>query len=349
MRDSNDKRDPTAPKEADGQTEKENRQAYLDTPLPYYAEEFLIYQETIRGKSPNTIREYRYDLLMFFEYFNKREKREFIDELDDGFIRSITLTDLYRYINYLSKDRKQKSTTRARKVASLRSFFKYLYSKAKIITKNPALDLESPKITKKLPVYLELDESVRLLGSVKGENDKRDYCILTLFLNCGMRLSELCGINISSIKEGTLKVLGKGDKERTVYLNGACMRAIEDYLKVRPKLDESSKDRDALFLSERKQRISTKTVQYAVKKYIARAGLDTAKYSAHKLRHTAATLMYKYGEVDIRALQEILGHESISTTEIYTHVSSGMLADAVSKNPLADLGADNASDSGEDI
>ena len=310
---------------------------YLDTPLPYYAEEFLIYQETIKGKSEKTVREYRYDLLLFFEYFNRREKKEFLDELGTDFISSVTLTDLYRYVNYLSKDRNQKNTTRARKVASLRSFFKYLYSKAKIIPSDPAVDLESPKITKKLPVYLELDESIRLLGSVKGENDKRDYCILTLFLNCGMRLSELCGINISSIKDGTLKVLGKGGKERTVYLNSACVDSIGEYLKVRPKLEESSKDCDALFLSERRQRISTKTVQYAVKKYLAAAGLDTGKYSTHKLRHTAATLMYKYGEVDIRALQEILGHESISTTEIYTHVSSDILSDAVKKNPLADL------------
>ena len=324
--------------------QQEDRPNYIDTPLPYYAEEFLIYQETIRGKSPNTVREYRYDLLMFFEYFNRREKKEFIDELGTEFIRSVTLADLYKYINYLSKDRKQKSTTRARKVASIKSFFKYLYSKTHVIDSNPAVDLESPKITKKLPVYLELDESVKLLGSVKGENEKRDYCILTLFLNCGMRLSELCGINISSIKDGQLKVLGKGNKERTVYLNSACEKAIGEYLKVRPELDESSKDRDALFLSEQKRRISTKTVQYAVKKYIKAAGLDAEKYSAHKLRHTAATLMYKYGEVDIRALQEILGHESISTTEIYTHVSSGMLADAVKKNPLADL--DSGSDGG---
>ncbi|MBO4363689.1 MAG: tyrosine recombinase XerC [Clostridia bacterium] len=308
----------------------------IDTPLPYYAEEFLIYLENIRGKAESTGREYRYDLIMFFAYFAKREKKEYLDELDDDFIRGVTLSDLYRYINYLSRDRKLKPASRARKVASLRSFFKYLHSKAHVIEKNPTLDLETPKLTKKLPVYLELDESRQLLDSVGGENETRDFCILTLFLNCGMRLSELCGINISSIKENTLTVTGKGDKERTVYLNKACLEAIEAWLEVRPELDENAPDFDALFLSERKKRISPKTVQYTVKKYIMRAGLDPQKYSVHKLRHTAATLLYRYGHVDIRSLQEILGHESISTTEIYTHVNREMLADAVSKNPLSD-------------
>ena len=314
----------------------EREELPLETPLPYYAEEFLIYLENIKGKSENTVREYRYDLIMFFAYFAKREKREYLDDLDDSFIKGVTLSELYRYINYLSRDRKLKPASRARKVASLRSFFKYLHSKAHVIENNPTLDLETPKLTKKLPVYLELDESRQLLDSVSGENDRRDFCILTLFLNCGMRLSELCGINISSIKDNTLKVTGKGDKERTVYLNRACLEAINDWLEVRPELDENDPDADALFLSERKKRISPKTVQYTVKKYIMKAGLDPQKYSVHKLRHTAATLLYRYGQVDIRSLQEILGHESISTTEIYTHVNREMLADAVSRNPLSD-------------
>ncbi|MCR5055515.1 MAG: tyrosine recombinase XerC [Clostridia bacterium] len=307
----------------------------IETPLPYYAEEFLIYLESIRGKSENTVREYRYDLISFFTYFAKHKGVENLEDLGPSFIKGVTLADLYKYINFLSKERKLKPTSRARKVASLRSFFKYLYGKAHVIDSNPALDLESPKLTKKLPVYLQLNESKALLSSVAGENEERDYCILTLFLNCGMRLSELCGINISSIKDNTIIVRGKGDKERTIYLNDACEKAIKDYLKVRPKLKDGDPDQDALFLSERLKRISRRTVQYTVKKYLYAAGIDPTKYSTHKLRHTAATLMYQYGDVDIRSLQEILGHESISTTEIYTHVNSGKLADAVRANPLA--------------
>ena len=292
--------------------------------------------ESIKGKSENTVREYRYDLLAFCGYFAKLKRADNLSDLGNDFIRSVTLADLYKYINFLSKERKLKPTSRARKVASLRSFFKYLYSKAHVIDTNPAIDLESPKLTKKLPVYLQLDESKELLGSVEGENEERDYCILTLFLNCGMRLSELCGINISAIKDNTIVVRGKGDKERTIYLNNACEKAIQKYLSVRPKLSEKDEDFDALFLSERKKRISRRAVQYTVKKYLFAAGIDSTKYSTHKLRHTAATLMYQYGNVDIRSLQEILGHESISTTEIYTHVNSGRLAEAVRSNPLAD-------------
>lgn len=309
----------------------------IDTPLPYYAEEFLIYMDSIKGKSQGTIKEYRYDLITFFEYFAKKRHVKEIADLDEDFIKSIDLSALYQWIGYLTREKEEKATTRARKISAIRSFFKYLYSKAKIIDKNPALDLETPKLRKKLPVYLELNESVDLLGSIKGENDTRDYCIITLFLNCGMRLSELCGINISSIQDDHLKVLGKGDKERTIYLNGACKKALSDYLKVRPKLNEKDPSFDALFLSERKQRISNKTVQYTVKKYIKRAGLDPTKYSTHKLRHTAATLLYKYGEVDLRSLQEILGHASVSTTQIYTHVDDKMLKEAVDKNPLNNI------------
>ncbi|MBP5313140.1 MAG: tyrosine recombinase XerC [Clostridia bacterium] len=313
----------------------EQKSLTINTPLPYCAEEFLIYMESIKGKSENTVREYRYDLISFFSYFAENENVKYIDELDDDFLRKIRLADLYRYINHLSKDLKLAATSRARKVASLRSFFKYLHSKAHIIDTNPAIDLESPKLTKKLPVYLKLDESRQLLSSVKGENEARDYCILTLFLNCGMRLSELCGINITSIKDNTVVVRGKGDKERTIYLNEACENAITDYLRVRTVLPENDPDADALFLSERKKRISRRAVQYTVKKYLTAAGIDPEKYSTHKLRHTAATLMYQYGDVDIRSLQEILGHESISTTEIYTHVNSEKLAEAVRANPLA--------------
>ena len=182
---------------------------------------------------------------------------------------------------------------------------------------------------------MELEESINLLKSVTGKNKERDYCILILFLNCGLRLSELVGINLSDIKDDSLTVLGKGNKERTVYLNNACREAISEYLKVRPT--DGLKDKNALFISGQKNRIYFKTVQYTVKKYLAMAGIDTTKFSTHKLRHTAATLMYKYGHVDIKALQEILGHEQLNTTQIYTHIGNKEIKEAMSKNPLADF------------
>lgn len=212
----------------------------------------------------------------------------------------------------------------------------------KIINENPAIGIKTPKLEKRMPKYLSLDDSKRLLSVTLDDNDEnkeRDYAIITLFLNCGLRLSELVGINISNIdfSEYKLTVIGKGNKERTIYLNEACIEAIQEYIKVRPKegVKKDSKDSDkALFLSKRNERISNRTVQYIVKRELQKAGLDTSKYSTHKLRHTAATLMYQYGHVDIRALQELLGHESIATTEIYTHVSNEQVRNAVESNPL---------------
>ena len=220
----------------------------------------------------------------------------------------------------------------------MRSFFKYCHSKANLISGNPAAELDSPKITKSLPRYLELDECKALLNVIDGDHKERDYCMIILFLNCGMRLSELVGINVGDISGDSLVVMGKGNKERTVYLNESCKEAINNYLAVRPKAE--GPNANALFLSNRRQRISSKTVQYTVKKYIKAAGLDASKYSTHKLRHTAATLMYSYGDVDIRALQEILGHTSVATTEIYTHVKNARIKEAVAKNPLADFKPD---------
>lgn len=208
--------------------------------------------------------------------------------------------------------------------------------KQKVLDKNPTVELETPKLPKRLPKYLTLDESVALLHSIEGKFQKRDFCIITLFLNCGLRLSELVNINIKDIRSNTLTVIGKGDKERFVYLNNACMTAYQDYLRERIKLN-NIKDRDALFLSERGTRIGRRTVEIMVKKYICLAGLDEKKYSPHKLRHTAATLMHKYGNVDIRALQQILGHESISTTEIYTHIDNDEVKDALNNNPLNNI------------
>jgi len=317
------------------------------TELPHVLTDFLSYMETIKGKSRNTVKEYFYDIRLFLRfikvhkgYTNEEEFEKInISDVTIDHIKSVTLSDLYSFMSFLSSERNNSPSARARKVASLKSFFNYLSNKAKVLEYNPASELESPKLLKRLPKYLNIEESKKLLNSVSGDNKERDYAILTLFLNCGLRLSELVNININKIKNGTLTVVGKGGKERTIYLNKACIDAINDYLKVRPV--DGVKDKNALFLSERKQRISNKTVQYIVKKYIKTSGLDPERYSTHKLRHTAATLMYKYGKVDIRALQEILGHESVSTTEIYTHVDSQQLRKAVDSNPLSNFVKDD--------
>jgi site-specific recombinase XerD len=306
--------------------------------------DFLSYMQTIKAKSPNTVKVYFYDLRVFFRFMklhrNLCDKNiEFsnitITDIDLDLIGSITLSDLYAFLAYVSNDRDNSSYARARKVASLKSFFKYITLKAKLIDSNPATELESPKILKRLPRYLNVDESKKLLNSIEGQFSERDYAIITIFLNCGLRLSELVGINLNNIKGNSINVIGKGDKERNVPMNQACIKALEAYMKVRPA--NGLKDRNALFISERRQRISRESVQKIVKKYIKAAGLDPERYSTHKLRHTAATLMYKYGNVDIRSLQELLGHESISTTQIYTHLDSKQLRTAVESNPLAEF------------
>lgn len=313
---------------------------------PVLVKDFLNYMQTIKGKSVNTVQVYFYDLRVFLRFIKLHKNLvpkdiDFdsidISDVDAELIRTITLSDLYSYMSFVSNSRSNSAYARARKVASLKSFFKYLTNKAKVLDKNPALELESPKIVKRLPRYLNIDESKQLLSSVDGKNSVRDYAILTLFLNTGIRLSELVGININSIKNNTLRVIGKGNKERAIPLNSACIEAINEYMKVRPV--EGVIDKNALFLSERKQRISKATVQHIVKKYIISAGLDPRRYSTHKLRHTAATLMYRYGHVDIRALQELLGHESIATTEIYTHLDEQQLRNAVESNPLSGFNA----------
>lgn len=313
--------------------------------LPLAAKDFLSYMETIKGKSNNTIDGYSYDLTLFFKFMKiKRnivpENTSFddirIDDIDEYFIGTIGLNDLYSFISYTAKERNNCNYARARKVACLRSFFRYLHTKAKIIDNNPALELEPPKINSRQPIHLTLDESKTLLKTVNGSYKERDYAILMLFLNCGLRLSELVGIDIDSINGDTLRVIGKGNKERTVYLNNACINAINEYLKIRNHNEIKENHKKALFISRNKERISPRTVQVIVKKYIKAAGLDSNKYSTHKLRHTAATLMYKYGNVDIRALQQILGHESVATTQIYTHIDDEHLRQAMKSNPLSD-------------
>ena len=323
---------------------------------PDYINAFLDYSTTILNKSPNSIKEYNYDLAMFLKFikihFSLTKETDFskieIKDLSFDVIKKIELDDIHAFLGYLTTTYHSKAATRARKISTIRIFFKYLSQEASqkfLLDHNPALNLKTPKKDKRLPKYLSLDDSKRLLDAASDEdnrNHERDYAIITLFLNCGMRLSELVGININDIdfSECKLTVIGKGNKERTIYLNHACMKAISSYLQVRPKQGvkhDSKNSEKALFLSERKERISNRTVQYVINKELMQAGLDNRKYSVHKLRHTAATLMYQYGEVDIRALQELLGHESISTTEIYTHVNSDQVRSAVERNPLANL------------
>ncbi len=320
---------------------------------PDYINSFLDYSATILNKSPNSIKEYNYDLQMFLRFikirFNLTSETDYAKittkDISLETIEKIKLDDIHAFLSYMAIDLRSKSATRARKASSIRIFFNYLSQKAKLIQINPAQNLETPKLDRRLPKYLNLEESKKLLNVTANKdnrNSERDYAIITLFLNCGMRLSELVGINIQDIdfSESKMNVIGKGNKERTIYLNKACIKALKDYLDVRPKegvkVDKLNSHK-ALFLSERKERISKRTVQYIVDKELKVAGLDTSKYSTHKLRHTAATLMYQYGNVDIRALQELLGHQSISTTEIYTHVNNEQVRDAIEKNPLADL------------
>lgn len=313
---------------------------------PGFLKDFITYTEAIKGKSQSTVMEYYLDIRTFLRFMKVSRGLASYEEFDSvsiqdisvSFIRDITLHDLYEYLAYTSRERLNNANSRARKVASLKSFFKFLTVKAKLIDVNPANDLDSPKIPKSLPKYLSLEESLALLEHIDGNDKKRDYAMITLFLNCGLRLSELAGINLNDIKDDTLTVIGKGNKERTIYLNEACQNAIQDYVQ-NERIREGIKapDQNALFISRNRRRISVKTIQHLVKKHLQAAGLDTAKYSVHKLRHTAATLMYKYGHVDVRILQEILGHTDLSTTQIYTHLDSEQLRDAASKNPLADL------------
>lgn len=314
--------------------------------------DFLSYHETIRAHSKRTVDEYYLDMRNFFRYLKQirdpalRSKN--LDEIDIldvdlPFIRTITLTDIYGYLTYLSRDRAVhqnseisnkglNAASRARKLATIRSFFNYLCNKMHLLEENPCKDIDTPKQMKSLPRYLTLDESLSLLEAVDGQNRERDYCILTLFLNCGLRISELIGLNLSDIQDDAVRVLGKGNKVRIVYLNQACKDALERYLTVRRPI--TGKDRDALFLSERNQRISRSMVNALVKKHLSAAGLDSTRYSSHKLRHTAATLMLQNG-VDVKAVQEVLGHEHLNTTEIYTHIDNESLRVAAKANPLS--------------
>ena len=327
-------------------------QRYHD--CPQVMRDFLTYHETIKGQSPRTISEYYLDLRMFFRFMTlMRNDMPIHTRLDDisiknidlDFIRSITTTDIFDFLSYLANDRTPNpdasvpdygitATSRARKLSALKSFYKYLTVRTKQLTENPVGDLEYPKLRKSLPKYLTFEQSASLLKAVSGPNEKRDYAILMIFLNCGIRRSELVGLNLTDVYEDRLRVVGKGNKERFVYFGTPCRKAIDAYLPERNKKVLS--DNRALFGSRDGNRISVTAVHRLVKKYLLMAGLDPTQFSAHKLRHTAATMMLS-GGVDVKTVQEVLGHENLNTTQIYTHIENTELKIAAEANPISKL------------
>lgn len=316
---------------------------------PQILREFLSYHETIKGQSKKTISEYHLDIRMFLRFMRMvKDEMPYHTDLDTisireinlDFIKTITITDIFDYLSYLANDRISDTghgigpAARARKLSAIKSFYKYLTVRTKQLSENPVKDIEFPKIRKSLPKYLTLDEAKRLLATVRGKNEKRDYAILMLFLNCGIRRSELVSLNISDIYDDRVRVSGKGNKERIVYYGSACKAAIDAYMPIRKKMVLT--DDKALFASQKMNRISVTAVHRLVEKHMLAAGLDASQYSAHKLRHTAATLMVGNG-VDIKTVQEVLGHEHLNTTEIYTHIENTELKIAAEANPLSHL------------
>ena len=317
--------------------------------FPPFIFEYLNYNSVIKNRSDLTVKEYANDLYTFFRFLKQIRglipadvpfEEIKINDLTIDTISSVTLNDAYMFLVYCKDERENNERTRARKATTLRMFYKYLTVQKRLLTENPLQELDSPKIKKTLPKYLTLDESLNLLNAVEGKFKERDYCIITLFLNCGMRLSELVSLNLSDIRSNnTIVVTGKGNKERTIYLNNACIDAINAYLPFRPVDGVKDKDKNALFISRQKTRISPKTVQFIVKNTLEKAGMKDRELSTHKLRHTAATLMYQYGNVDVLAIKEMLGHESLSTTQIYTHIMDEQLQKAADANPLSSVKA----------
>lgn len=307
--------------------------------------EFLNYALAVRSLSGRTVDAYHVDLRTFFRYLKqlrdpalKQDRFEEIEisDIDLPFVKQITKEEIYEFIYYINQERGNSPTARARKLCSVKAFFKYCVTKKAYFEYNPSLDIDAPALKKTLPKYLSLEECIELLRSVKTGFTERDFCIITLFLNCGMRLSELVGINMTDFKEGKIRILGKGNKERTVYLTPACQDALDTYLAARARLPQLQ-DQRALFVSNRGTRLTGRRVEQIVESCLAQAGLSGKGYSPHKLRHTAATLMYRSGNADVLALQEILGHENVSTTQIYTHISREQLEDAVKSSPLAKM------------
>lgn len=312
-----------------------------EAPAP--VRDFLVYHDTIKGQSKATVDSYYLDLRTFTRYLMAARdivpRDTPLEEIDIrgadlAFYGAVTLGEVYDFLAFLSRDRALNASSRARMIVSIKGFYRYLTVKTKQLATDPVSDLDTPKLQKALPHYLTVEESQRLLSAVEGKNRERDYCILCLFLNCGLRVSEMVGLNLTDIRQDSLLIHGKGNKERVVYLNDAAARALNDWLLVRGGI--AAIDRNAVFLSNRRKRMSVDSVQAMLKKYLLMAGLDPSQYSPHKLRHTAATLMLQNG-VDVRTLQEVLGHESLNTTQIYTHIGNPALRSAARANPLADF------------
>lgn len=322
--------------------------AYSDH-CPDYLKEFLIYMETIKGRSSRTVDGYYLELRSFIRFLMIKNNMVSSDtdytDIDISgapfeLIKNATKLDAMEFLAEFQTKHQNQAKARSRKVSAIRSFYKYLTVSSGKLIENPMLNLETPKLKKTLPKYLTLEQALELLTHINTNFTERDFCIITLFLNCGMRLSELCGINISDIHDNRLRLLGKGNKERIVYLNNSCLNAINSYLAVLnsgEKIKRSDKEKDALFLNRNGKRIGARRVEQIVEDCLKQAGLDGMGISPHKLRHTAATLLYQDAGVDIRVLKELLGHESLSTTEIYTHVSNKQIEDASKKSPLGNI------------
>ncbi len=313
--------------------------------LPDRVNEFLNYLINVKGSGKLTVESYARDLQLFFSFLiNQKnasdppapDEKPDLSSFDDAFLSAVTVRDIYDFLTYCGTARGNSPTTRRRKSSALRGFFKYVCDKMHYIDNNPTVGMELAGGKQKLPRYLTLEQSEALLQAVEGENAARDYCILTLFLNCGLRLAELCALNLSDIDldNRTMRVTGKGNKQRMLYLNDACVEAILSYLQVRPHDGLQGDARSALFVSRLHKRIGRQTVQLMVYHYLAKIGLDGQHYSVHKLRHTAATLLYQHANVDPLVLKEMLGHENLSTTQIYTHVDNKQVRDAIDQNPL---------------
>ena len=309
---------------------------------------FLNYKLTTQNRSKKTVFQYYHDLRTFSRYLLlKKDAATYGDiefseipfsDVENELLTSVKPSEIYEFISFTANELNNDVASRQRKLSCIRSFYKYLKNTMLLIDKNPAESVESPSRPKKLPKFLTLEESIRLLESIEGNNAIRDYCIITLFLNCGMRVSELVGINLSDISEdlSSVNVTGKGSKERMLYLNRACTEALEAYLKVRPS-NAKFKDRNALFISRNHNRLSVQMVQTLIYRHLKAAGLENRNMSVHKLRHTAATLMYQHGKTDVRVLKDVLGHEQLSTTQIYTHINNEMIRDAANNNPLSGM------------
>lgn len=323
-----------------------------DETIPDILRDFLRYTQVIQGQSIKTTTEYLYDLRLYFRFMRKYKETLTLEiddiditEIDIDFIKTITIDDTFEFLAYLSTDRKVhhkseyskkgiSANSRSRKISSLRSFFKYLVDKKKILDVNPISNLDFPKKADTLPKYLDLEESTLLLQSIEGTNKVRDYCIILLFLSCGLRVSELVGINLNDLGREFITIRGKGNKERMIFLNENCLVAINDYLEFRKKPHLA--DKDALFISRQGNRINVQTVKWLVKKYVSQSGIRRDGISAHKLRHTAATLMYSNG-LDLRTLQEVLGHKNLDTTKIYTHINDENIKKASNLNPISKI------------